>query len=85
MDKSQIASTICGALAVFNAIMVMLGKSTLDIPEDAIYNVVSGVALIASSVLIWWKNHNVTKEAQEGQKVIDALKEEKKRQKGSDK
>lgn len=78
MDKSQIASTICGALGVFNAIMVMMGKATLDIPEDAIYSVVSGVLLIASSVLIWWKNHNVTKEAQEGQKVIDALKEEKK-------
>jgi SPP1 family holin len=63
MKPDTIARTIVAAIALLNAVMVMIGKAPLDLDENTIYIVVSGIAVIATTIWTWWKNNSFTKEA----------------------
>lgn len=69
-----IARTIVLALALINQILAIMGKGTIDIAENDIYQVVSLIATIITSIVAWWYNNSFTKKAIRADKYLDALK-----------
>lgn len=63
MKPDTIARTIVAAIALLNSIMLMIGKAPLDLDENTIYVVCSGIATVATTIWVWWKNNSITKEA----------------------
>lgn len=63
-----IFSMVNGAAAIF-------GFTKLDIDENTIYTVVTGISVIVSAIVGFWKNNSFTAEAQAGDNLKNALKE----------
>lgn len=63
MKPDTIIRTILAGLALLNSVLVMLGKAPLDLDENTIYVVGSGIATIVTTIWAWWKNNSFTKEA----------------------
>lgn len=74
VSAGTIARMIITALLLLNMILSALGYQPIDIADETIYNVVSGIALIISSVVSFWKNNSFTKAARKADKI---MKEEK--------
>lgn len=74
VSAGTIARMIITALLLMNMILSALGYQPIDIADETIYNVVSGIALIISSVISFWKNNSFTKAARKADKI---MKEEK--------
>lgn len=74
VSARTIASTIVLALALANQMLAMFGYGTIDIADETIYQVCSGIATIGASVWAWWKNNSFTKAARKADKI---MKEEK--------
>lgn len=74
VSAGTIARMIITALLLLNMILSALGYQPIDIADETIYNVVSGIALIISSVISFWKNNSFTKAARKADKI---MKEEK--------
>lgn len=69
-----IVTIIAAGIAFINTILTAKGINPIPFSEEAFYEWVS-VAVNAVIVLYaWWKNQNVSDEAQIGQLVIDELK-----------
>jgi len=81
MDKHNIsadtiARTIILALAIINQVFAIMGKGTIQIAENDIYQVVSLICTIGSSIAAWWYNNSFTQNAIIADKYFDALREE---------
>lgn len=63
MTRETLIRTILAGLALLNAVLVMLGKAPLDLDENTIYVVGSGIASIVTTFWAWWKNNSITPEA----------------------
>lgn len=74
VKADTIVRTIVLIIALFNQGLAILGKEAFPITEDEVYQVVTVIATIASSVWAWWKNNSFTKNAIEADKVLDNLK-----------
>jgi len=74
ITSGTIARTIILALALINQVLVMFGKSPLNIADDDIATVVSLIFTIVSTVIAWWKNNSFTKAAIEADLYKDELK-----------
>lgn len=61
-------------ILLVNQFLVTLGWNPLPFSEEQIYEAVSGVATFAAAVWAWWKNNNMTKEAQEADEHLKRLK-----------
>ena len=61
-----------------NQTLVVLGWNPLPFSEEQIYEGVSSIVLAIVAIWTWYKNNNITKEAQEVQKELDKKKAEKK-------
>ena len=61
-----------------NQALVMFGWNPLPFSEEEIYAGLSALATAIQAVYVWYRNNNVTKEAEEAQKVLDAKKQRKK-------
>lgn len=57
-----------------NQALVTLGYNPLPFSEEQIFEGVSTVALTASAIYTWYRNNNITKEAQEAQEVLERKK-----------
>lgn len=68
-----IARTIILALALINQVLAIMGKGTIDIAENDIYQVVSLIATIITSVMAWWWNNSFTKHAIRADAYLDSL------------
>ncbi|MHC5228381.1 phage holin [Enterococcus sp. LJL99] len=75
ISSETIARTIILVLALINQILAIAGKGTLDIVDETIYQVVSLLFTVFSTLLNWWKNNSFTQAAI---KADTFLKEEKK-------
>ena len=75
MKPDTIIRTILAGLALLNAVLVMLGKAPLDLDENTIYVVGSGIASIVTTFWAWWKNNSVTRAALIGDDVMRSIKE----------
>jgi SPP1 family holin len=78
IQADTIARTIVLALALFNQVLAVTGKGTLDIAENDIYQIVSLVWTLASAVVAWWFNNDFTKEAIEAGAYLKRLRNAKK-------
>ena len=74
ISAGTIARTIALVLALFNQFMVMTGHKIIEIADDDIYNAVSLIFTMVTSVIAWWKNNSFTAAAIKGDEVTDALK-----------
>lgn len=47
---------------------------TLPVGEEMLYPICALVVMLVTHVWVWWKNNNVTDEAQKSQVILDMLK-----------
>ena len=71
MNQESMKALVSAFMVIACALAGALG---IDLDADALQNVLSAVLLLAATVYGVWKNHNFTQAAQEGQKVVDAIK-----------
>lgn len=58
--------------------ITVLSAFGIDVDGDLLTNVLCAVVLVGATIYGCYKNHNFTKAAQEGQKLIDEIKADKK-------
>ena len=73
VSSGTIARTLFLFVSLANSALGMFGFTSLDIDENTIYTVVTGVTTIVSAVLAFWKNNSFTKEAIEADKYRENL------------
>ena len=77
ISTDTIARTICLVFALVNQVLAIFGKNVLPFTNDEIYQTVSLVATLSTSLLAWWKNNSFTSAAIEADKLMKSLKSEK--------
>ncbi|HIZ76538.1 MAG TPA: phage holin [Firmicutes bacterium] len=78
MKKDTIVRTIVLALALINQIFALVGIPQLNIDDDTIYQAVTLIVTIVSSVWAWWKNNSFTRAARAADETMIALKNQNK-------
>ena len=78
MKKDTIVRTIVLALALINQIFAIVGIPQLNIDDDTIYQAVTLIVTIVSSVWAWWKNNSFTRAARAADETMIALKNQNK-------
>ena len=84
MKKSTIARTVVLVLALVNQVLVMFGVNPLPFSDEGIYEAVTALLTVGASVWAWWKNNSFTKAAQEADKYLEQLREQKASDEGED-
>ena len=74
--QQAIVRLVVLVILLVNQTLIVMGWSPLPYTEDQIYEAVSSVATVAVAIWTWYKNNNVTKEAQQAQEYLDKLKGE---------
>lgn len=74
IQPDTIARTIVLALALLNQCLAIMGKGTIQIAENDIYQVVSLAWTIGSAIVAWWYNNSFTKHAIRADDYLDSLK-----------
>lgn len=74
ISSGTIARTIFLIISLINGAAGIFGFTKLDIDENTIYTVVSGIAVIVSSLIAFWKNNSFTEEAILGDGLKNAYK-----------
>lgn len=74
--KAVVSAIVVIAVSVFSAFGI-------DIDGDMLTNIICAVILVGATIYGVWKNHNFTQAAQEGQKLIDEIKANKKNNENS--
>ena len=77
ISTDTIARTICLVFALVNQVLAIFGKNVLPFTNDEIYQTVSLVATLSTSLLAWWKNNSFTNAAIEADRLMKSLKSEK--------
>lgn len=75
--KQAITRLVVLVILLINQTLITIGWNPLPFSEDQVYEGVSSVATVAVAIYTWWKNNNVTKQAQITQKQLDRMKEAK--------
>lgn len=73
ISAGTIARTLFLLVSLINGACGIFGFTSLDIDENTIYTVVTGLTTIVSAVLAFWKNNSFTKEAIEADKYKENL------------
>lgn len=58
-----IVRTIVMVITLINAIGALLGWNPLQVDQATLYQIVSSIALVLSTVWSWWKNNSFTQPA----------------------
>ena len=74
VTSGTIARTVILVLALINQVLVMFGKSPLNIADDDIATVVSLLFTIASTAAAWWKNNSFSQNAIKADEYLEKLK-----------
>ena len=77
VTKDTWARTIFLFLSLSNQFLAVFGKDTLDFTEDEIYQAVSILATVISTIMAWWKNNSFSETAQAADVVLKNLNETK--------
>ena len=78
ISAGTIARTLCLCLALINQLLAIFGKGTISFSEDDVYQAVSIIFTLVTSVAAWWKNNSFTQAACMADKILCAEKECKK-------
>ncbi len=73
IQPDTIARTIVLALALLNQCLAIMGKGTIQIAENDVYQTVSLVWTIVSAIVAWWYNNSFTKHARRADDLLEAL------------
>lgn len=73
MNEKTKALGLLGASLLALALVMLIAFGAVD--ADALTEAVAAVLAAAGLVWSWWRNNNVTEEAQEAQRYLDDLKE----------
>lgn len=74
-EKGKAIADILIALVLFvNAILTACGKSPLPLNEDAVTMTICSIASALDIIYVWWRNQNITIEAQTAQNTLNELK-----------
>lgn len=76
ISTGTIVRTIMMAIAVINTICAALGFTTIDIDENTLYTIITGVFDVITLVVVWWKNNNFSKRELALEEVRKAIKED---------
>lgn len=63
VSRETIIRTIILVVALANQILTSTGKNPLPFAEDDIYNLVTIIATVGTSIWAWWKNNSFTQKA----------------------
>ena len=74
VKTDTIIRTVLLALAIINQILAIMGKDKLPFTDDQIYQLVSLVATIVTSIVAWWKNNSFTQAALTADEQMKELK-----------
>ena len=72
--QQAIIRLLVATIVLLNQVLVAYGWNPIPYSEEEIYSGLSALASAITVLWIWWKNNNVTKEAQQAQKHLDELK-----------
>ena len=75
VSTSTIARTTVLVIALINQALAIMGKGTIDIADDTIYQLCSLAATVVTSIVTWWKNNSFTQAAIEGDVAKNKAKE----------
>jgi len=76
--KEAIIRLIVLVVMVLNQLLITFDKSPFPFSEDQVFTAVSSVAMVLTILWNWWKNNNVTKEAQKADEYMHELKRSRK-------
>lgn len=74
IDSQVIARTIILAIALINQIFAIFGRQQIPVQEDTVYQIVSLLFTIITTVWSWWKNNSFTPEAIKADAYMHELK-----------
>ena len=74
INSGTITRTIILFMALLNQLFAIFGRPQVTVNEDLVYQVVSILFTIGSTLWAWWKNNSFTKEAIAADKVMLTLK-----------
>jgi len=74
IDSKTITRTIILAIALINQIFAIFGRQQIPVQEDTVYQIVSLIFTIVTTVWSWWKNNSFTQEAIQADKLMHELK-----------
>lgn len=77
MKKSMIIRTVVLAAALVNQSLVLAGYSPLPFDDAQVESFVTGAFTVGASILAWYKNNSVTKEAKQADAYLKELKKNK--------
>lgn len=66
---------IVALVPAINIVLVYFNKSPLPFTEEEINVAISAAVSFLGILWSWWKNNNITKEAQTAQDILDEFKE----------
>lgn len=76
IKPETIIRTIVLVLALANQVLAIYGKEALPITEDEVYQAITLIVTIATSLWAWWKNNSFTQPAIEADAYMEQLREE---------
>ena len=74
IKPDTIARTIILTLALLNQCLAIMGKGTIQIAENDVYQLVSLAWTIISAIVAWWYNNSFTKHARRADDLLESLK-----------
>ena len=72
--SKAIINLIVMAVLTINAGLTAKGINPIPFDESAVTEVLTYIASAAAAIWAWWKNNNITKNAQYAQKALNVLK-----------
>lgn len=69
-----ITNLVLAVVLLANAILTAMGKSPLPFDQTETTEMISYFLSVLATLHAWWKNNNMTVEAETGQALIDELK-----------
>ena len=76
IKPETIIRTIVLVLALANQVLAIYGKEALPITEDEVYQAITLIVTIATSLWAWWKNNSFTQPAIKADEYLAQLREE---------
>jgi SPP1 family holin len=74
VSSETIARTIVLFLALVNQLFAIFGRQQIPVQEDTVYQIVSLIFTIVTTVWSWWKNNSFTPEAIKADEYMHKLK-----------
>ena len=79
VKPDTIIRTIVLIVALCNQALAIFGREQLPITDDQVYQIVTLIVTIVTSLVAWWKNNSFTQAALRGDVLMRRLKAEGKR------